>query len=524
MDDDLRQAERAWRSRPDDQPALARWIDARYRAGLPVDHELLERQVHPARTLELPMACRVSALATDGSVTSHELEPGAAVCLPPHTRLWVEPRGATPDSLRALARSALPPGTVVCLEGAGLSGTTGLAAVLEGAPWTHVEAELGLDLGVLEQVARLPRLASLYLTRWNDAAPALSSADLAPLSRAPMLSSLWLGCARVAPGALAAPAGAALRELAVAELPPDPSPPVPVDDELEGLARAAPQLRRLDLGSYRACGDRGARALGRSARHLEALSLGPSPELSDEGVAALGELPLRELTLDASGLTDASARLLARLPLRELAVWSSSFSADGLRALGAGAAELSLGLRGHAQLPGLPGVGERLVELSLQLQDSSRDADLEPLRGARALRELRVWWAWDGVARDGWLQHLTASDRLTRLQLARPALSAEGARALLALPLRELEIFGAPPRDVDQGPLELALRRLADHPTLEQLRIVSCPACSDEVLLAFAAAPSLRRLELRSCPGVTPRGVERLIAATEGRLRVDSHA
>lgn len=523
MDDDLRAAERAWRAAPEDARAHERWIEARLRAGIAVDHEELDLRLHPARKLAFPCPARVRVIRPNEREWLGQAEPGRSLTVPAGRHLSVSPP-LDPASLAALDAMDLPAGTGLALDLTGSDAVGPTLSSVSDARWTHLKLT-GLPLpcaGALGQVAALPRLISLHLgLRPAPDRPLATREDLQALTRAPGLTALVLDCPQVGfePGALAAAAGPGLRTLRVRARGPE-SLEAGANEELAELARAAPELRRLELqlADGRQFGDEGLTELARCCAALRVLTLPWCPSLTDAGVAALAGLPLRELALYAPRDLDAAAPILAALPLERLTLDAGAMSPEALRMVCARPSELRLSLHHLDQLPGLDASGDRLVELTLHL---GPEGDVDALRHLGALPGLRTLAIfWDGL--DGGLPDLSGCRELTDLSLWNViALDRLAARRLNRAPLESLTISGAVgPAAHGERIDAAALRALAAHPTLEFLDLTRCATLTDEVLLAFADAPKLELLRIWGCAGITQAGVDALRAAAGSRLEV----
>jgi hypothetical protein len=97
-DDDLRALERRAQEHPHDAELANRLLVARRRAGQPVDVDLLERVVFPARRLRADLAFDVRAALPDGRIVDLGSTPAPdGVAVPEHRLLWVAPRDAHHD-------------------------------------------------------------------------------------------------------------------------------------------------------------------------------------------------------------------------------------------------------------------------------------------------------------------------------------------------------------------------------------------------------------------------------------------
>lgn len=333
VDDELRLAERAWQAAPADQDALERWIAARYRAGLAVGLDLLERRVCPPRRLDLPFPARVQVELGADQWLPAGVTPsgGAGIAIPAHRAVWVELDDPAPEALRALSDPELGVHGVRLTSPGGEDAS--IVRHLVGAPLTrlHLHAPGWLGRQALAAVAALPRLASLELIVGRAR---LSAEWLAPLAGLRHLSRLELeGAGPLEPQALSGLAGAgALRRLALYWSPLPDLQEEETDLDLAGLAAACPALEELELECESNISDAGLRALGQGCRSLRSLRLRDPGAYGDGAVAALVGLPLRALELHGLALTDRCLETLAELPLEELAL-SGAALGTSLRAL-----------------------------------------------------------------------------------------------------------------------------------------------------------------------------------------------
>ena len=390
-DEELREAERAWRANEADQAALARWIAARYRAGLPVGLELLERRVHPARCFDLPVPARFWTEDPQGERVDLGETPagGEGLAVPPLGWLWARPDdalapealpallGAEPDGLELDLRSDGEPEAVVrCLAGSLLTAL-------------RLRCDAPLSAAALAALAALPRLVRLG---YECATGAVTREDLACLARLPNLSALELELrSELAPGALTSLAGArALLELSVtARGRRLDEARAPGDEELAAMVRGLSSLRTLDLEqSERALTDGCLRALVDSCSCLRSLLL-PNAAVSDDGVRVLCGLPLRALRLSSDLVTDACADDLARLPLTRLELWTR-LTCVGLSRLPTTLTDLVIRVR--PQSGGLSWLGrlKALRSLSLFLARDVSDEELGHLGGLERLDSLQL--------------------------------------------------------------------------------------------------------------------------------------
>ena len=533
MDDDLRQAERAWRARPDDQAALTRWIEGRYRTGLAVSHELLERQVHPERELVLPTPCRVVVELPDGTEVWLEPSPTAdgrwRVAVPAHSLVWIAPSQRSPEALAALIPALPGRGVRLQLDLAGAADPLTMLRAVRAATCTHLVLTL-LPVScweLLEAVVQLPRLSSLRLVG-SGTKEAVRAEGLAPLARAGHLSQVELSRLRLEAGALPALASAGLLELSLDE--PEREydealEPETVDAELAALARAAPGLRRLDLAhSGRGCGDAGLERLAEGAPGLELLRLPPSEALTDRGVQALGTLPVVDLALGGERLTDAALGELSILRLTRLSLGGGTFTSPGLMRLPPGLQALSVQLpAGPAPLRWIAPQGESLTELSLRLSSDASTPDLERLRDVPLLESLSIHFDAHGTVSSEALCFLSGHHQLRALYLfGLPDLTLAGADTLRRLPLNALLIAeGGDQRRAVDGGVEPALARLAGHRQLERLLLEGCASLTDDTLRAFARAPALKLLRINRCPLVSRSALQELAAASGFAVYLD---
>lgn len=499
-DDDLREAERAWLADEADQAALARYLAALRRAGRPVTHDLLAKQVHPPRTFDAPVELTVRALTVDDEWTQVGTTPtadGAGLEIPAH-RVWI---------------AEAPPGTDISAIGDALRGQDALGLNLTVTPGPRklaplrgllleqlsIECRHTLRASALDVVGHLPRLVSL-----DVGATSFCADSVEPLTRAPNLSQVSLWATRYAPGIAGALAAVPnLRSLELAHHYVREAPGIDAATELRGL-EAASLLSDLDLGLSRWSFDDHALEALAGCTSLRSLRV-PRADYTSAGLAHLVGLPLESLHINSPAfVTDDPTQILQQLPLRYLHI---------------GHLEDGPVLRLPQQLRGLSVSGaygprpdwvSRLEELeSLSLWWHERAVlDLEPLGSVPRLRSLLV-----GVhgrtgppVRGVCLQTLCACEWLRDLFTVGIEFErSEDGAALVALPLDSLAL--------KQGLLsEDAARRLAESPTLRELSLTRM-ALEPGATLPLTAIGPLRSLTLEECTGVTREAIERFRSA-----------
>jgi hypothetical protein len=498
-DDDLREAERAWLADEADQAALARYIAALRRAGRPVTHDLLERQVHPPRTFDAPVALEVSVTLPDGRVRRLGRTPsrdGRGLELPEHRALSLGV--ADLCDLDSVARTIAPlDGVHLALDLDDAARLDPLVAAPQESLWLGCAGRLTPALS--SAVAAMPRLAQL----WVNAEDLVGAPDVEPLRRASCLSWLHLDAA-TSPGLLEALGRLpSLQELEVVEYERDEGQRLPEKSSAE-LAALAPlrNLRRLDLGYANGwkLDDEAIRLLS-SHRRLTSLRL-PKGAYSTQGLEPLVRLPLEDLRWCPAHEVDDPAPLLLRL--------------KHLRSL-----EARLARRSLEQLPTQlevldvePPAGSlawldrlnALRELRLSLGEEHTVEDLSSLGRLTQLRSLCVFSMVGRRAFDegrgttaAHLGHLRTCPHIDKLWLYRVLFDRpDEVAAVAALPVRSLTLSSSTMGDA-------TARCLARSTTLETLTIHGNEeeSLGAEGLRVLATIPTLRELVVTDCPLLT---------------------
>ncbi len=503
---DVRTAERRWRRDEDDQPALADYVAALRRAGLPVGHDLLDRQVFAARQAVVPAGARASVVLPDGEALQFVgplRDAPREIELPAHRRwsLSLEPEAATVDALAHAAQQA--GATELHLDLGGLARPERFLERLASSPATHVWAHGELGPGGASALAAMPCLTSL---RWVQPAP-LRADDLAPLASAPSLTQLSLHAAAYAPGATwrLAP----LRQLTSLTL----TTAIPRHDEATTLSEAADELgwipclralQHLELDSHTwRVGAAFLALLGR-LELLADLHLGwpPPPRVPwpASHLELLAHLPLRRLSLPGTSFEAEAASVLARIPLRALDLAGSPWPAQALAHLPERLEELSVVAPRAGQLDWLDRL-TRLQDLSLSFRSAEAAealsrASLQPglvSLGLDYTLELRRRRPGGPVLLATTLERPLA--RCSRLRAFR--LDGGGALDPSALaPLHGRPIESLALRDTQVEPD--ALLSLCRAVPLRRLSVDECPL-SREAFLALAELPHMQFLRARGC-------------------------
>jgi len=408
--------ERRWRVDPADQGSLRRAIAARRRTGLPVPAGMLDRQVHPPRTFETDLPCRVWTLPPTGQ--GREVPQSAAlnggVWEVPEHRVWYVLPNGYPD-VRTIVRQLRDQG----IQGLALTAPHYVVTDRDVERLTELATITHLDLGDCHQltdaglerlVAGLPGLVELKLRRCER----ITGRGLAHLTRLPALARLRLAGGQRLDDDAVRPLGAlplvALNLAECREL---------TDAGLRHLA-SLEELVALSLQQCNRITDGGLRHL-RPLRRLSTLNLSWCQRIPDDGLEHLGSLGrlrilelhgcnrltdrglkhlprlagLTKLTLGPSvrGITDAGLASLARLRrLRHLNLsWCEEITDEGL---------------GH--LEALPA----LAHLDLMGCSALTDAGLAHIARLPRLQHLNLWRC-EGITDDG----LARLQRLPNLTL-----------------------------------------------------------------------------------------------------------
>lgn len=520
-DDELREAERAWRQDEADAAAAARYAAALRRGGRPAPSELRAARSYAPRSVDAAAPLEVWATLPHGERRRVGRTPGP-VEVPEHRDWALRARAAEhpPARLAAALADALRPdddgegggGLELDLAGAAPDRQAAALGALAGLPvesltlWS--DDALGPDR--LAAVARLPRLASL---RWYAERPVLA-ATLAPLRDAPRLAGVTVWAPWLRAGVVAALAALpALTDLTLSVLLPEAGEedePSTAAAELAGL-RAARGLRRLDLSSLHQwrLGDPALAELGR-LEGLVGLDL-PLGGYTNAGLARLARRRLDALGIASASLDDGCAPTLEALPLRRLRLLTADLGPAGLGRLPPSLVELAVeapadgDLAWLARLPGLR-------TLNLSLRPTSEGDDLHALGSLPALRALGLTFPRrtpdeitvpTATADD--LRHAGACRGLEALTVvgAPGPLGERVVGAWTHLPLRSLVLW-----DVALDAAGAA--RLAACPTLERLDLRYLETLDDEAFAALTRLPRLRAVSLLRCPRVSRAALDRL--------------
>lgn len=246
---------------------------------------------------------------------------------------------------------------------------------------------------------------------------------------------------------------------------------------------------------------------------LESLSLHGDSDVTDRTFKTLSKLQeLQELDVFGEGITDASLEHLTTWDRLHTLSIGRSITDSGLKHLSA-LSLTSLHLYGPISDAGLVHLSSlRLRSLNVSFCTGITDLGLVHL-SHMPLEELNLTYC-KRVTGSG-LVHCSKLP-LRKLELSGTGLNDAGLEHLVAMPLRVLCAMHTPVTDS-------GLARLKGLP-LECLDLQYCEFITDAGLVPLEAlAPTLREINLYRCSGLTPKGVQRLVASLSVHVRVSTN-